>query len=172
MIFVTAHTDIDVIIEALVTYKGEDFITKDKFEAQELLVRIHVVLRRKPSFDYTNKPVVVVDTILSIDFSRSQIILGDTVRQLTPTEIQLLSILLKNAGHVVENRILLARVWSDQQTVAEDTLRVHMHRLRRKLESNVRQPTYIRTERGTGYMFTVRPVDNDNKGEAVAEYAQ
>ena len=75
---------------------------------------------------------------------------------LTPTESILLHVLLRNASRVVENRMLIARVWPSEE-VYEDTLRVHMHRLRRKLEADSHHPHYIRTERGVGYMFTARP---------------
>jgi DNA-binding response OmpR family regulator len=46
--------------------------------------------------------------------------------------------------------------------VFEDTLRVHMHRLRRKLEADSHHPHYIRTERGVGYMFTVKPPEKES----------
>ena len=68
----------------------------------------------------------------------------------------MLHVLLRNATRVVENRMLIARVWPSEE-VYEDTLRVHMHRLRRKLEADSHHPHYIRTERGVGYRFTQRP---------------
>ena len=86
------------------------------------------------------------------------IALSSAARQLvSPQQSQiLLHVLLRNAGRVVENRMLIARVWPSED-VFEDTLRVHMHRLRRKLESDSHHPHYVRTERGVGYMFTIRP---------------
>ncbi len=154
IMFVTSTGDTDTIVEGLKKY-AEDFIVKP-FELRELEARVQVVLSRMPSLDYASEPIIKVDNYLEVDFAHNRIIVdGDNVG-LTPTESILLHVLLRNAGRVVENRMLIARVWPSDD-VFEDTLRVHMHRLRRKLEADSHQPHYIRTERGVGYMFTVRP---------------
>jgi len=134
---------------------AEDFIVKP-FELRELEARIQVVLARMPSLDYASEPIIHIDDHLSIDFAHNRIVVSGKSYTLTPTESILLHVLLRRAGQVVENRTLTARVWPTEE-VYEDTLRVHMHRLRRKLESDSHHPHYIRTERGVGYMFTVRP---------------
>ncbi|MDZ4768400.1 MAG: response regulator transcription factor [Chloroflexota bacterium] len=154
IIFITATSDTDTIVQGLKTY-AEDFIVKP-FELRELEARIQVVLARMPSLDYANEPIIRIDDNLSIDFAHNRIVVNSRACTLTPTESILLHVLLRHAGRVVENRMLIARVWPTEE-VYEDTLRVHMHRLRRKLESDSHHPHYIRTERGTGYMFTVRP---------------
>lgn len=154
IIFVTSTADTDTIVQGLKKY-AEDFVVKP-FELRELEARIQVVLARMPSLDYASEPVIRVDDNLSIDFAHNRVMVGDKVHTLTPTESILLHVLLRNAGRVVENRMLIARVWPSED-VYEDTLRVHMHRLRRKLEADSHHPHYIRTERGVGYLFTVRP---------------
>lgn len=154
IIFVTSSGETDIIVQGLKKY-AEDFIVKP-FELRELEARLEVVLSRMPSLDYASEPVVNVDDHLEIDFAHNRIIINGKSTGLTPTESILLHVLLRNAGRVVENRMLIARVWPSED-VFEDTLRVHMHRLRRKLESDSHHPHYIRTERGVGYMFTVRP---------------
>jgi DNA-binding response OmpR family regulator len=111
-----------------------------------------------PSLDYASEPIIRIDDHLNIDFAHNRIVLNGSSITLTPTESILLHVLLRNAGRVVENRMLIARVWPSEE-VFEDTLRVHMHRLRRKLEQDSHHPHYIRTERGIGYVFTVRPPD-------------
>jgi DNA-binding response OmpR family regulator len=156
IIFVTSTGDKDTIVQGLKKY-AEDFIVKP-FELRELEARIQVVLARMPSLDYASEPVVRVDNHLNIDFAHNRIVVNGKTVGLTPTESILLHVLLRNAGRVVENRMLIARVWPSED-VFEDTLRVHMHRLRRKLESDSHHPHYIRTERGVGYMFTQRPPD-------------
>ncbi|GAB4526835.1 MAG: response regulator transcription factor [Anaerolineae bacterium] len=162
IIFVTSTSDTEIIVEGLRKY-AEDFIVKP-FELRELEARIEVVLARMPSLDYASEPVIQVDEYLSIDFAHNRIILGGKSMGLTPTESILLHVLLRNAGRVVENRMLIARVWPGED-VGEDTLRVHMHRLRRKMEADSHHPHYIRTERGIGYMFTVRPPDDSLTNE-------
>jgi DNA-binding response OmpR family regulator len=154
IIFVTASNDTDTVVQGLKKY-AEDFIVKP-FELRELEARVQVVLARMPSLDYASEPIVRIDDNLSIDFAHNRIVLNGKSYGLTPTESILLHVLLRNAGRVVENRMLIARVWPSEE-VYEDTLRVHMHRLRRKLESDSHHPHYIRTERGIGYMFTIRP---------------
>lgn len=154
IIFVTSSGDTDTIVQGLKKY-AEDFIVKP-FELRELEARVEVVLSRMPSLDYASEPVITVDDHLEVDFAHNRIKRDGESVGLTPTESVLLHVLLRNAGRVVENRMLIARVWPADE-VGEDTLRVHMHRLRRKLEADSHQPHYIRTERGVGYMFTVRP---------------
>lgn len=154
IIFVTSSGDTETIVQGLKKY-AEDFIVKP-FELRELEARVEVVLSRMPSLDYASEPVIEVDDHLEIDFAHNRIVVNGKSVGLTPTESVLLHVLLRNAGRVVENRMLIARVWPSEK-VFEDTLRVHMHRLRRKLEADSHHPHYIRTERGVGYMFTVRP---------------
>lgn len=154
IIFVTSVSDTDTIVQGLKKY-AEDFIVKP-FELRELEARIQVVLARMPSLDYASEPIIKIDEHLQIDFAHNRIIMTGKSTGLTPTESILLHVLLRNAGRVVENRMLIARVWPNED-VFEDTLRVHMHRLRRKLEADSHHPHYIRTERGVGYMFTIKP---------------
>ncbi len=154
IIFMTATGDKAIIVEGLKKY-AEDFIVKP-FDLRELEARIQVVLARMPSFDYASEPMVLVDENLSIDFAHNRIVVDGKMVSLTPTESIMLHVLLRNATRVVENRMLIARVWPSED-VNEDTLRVHIHRLRRKLEADSHHPHYIRTERGVGYRFTQRP---------------
>jgi DNA-binding response OmpR family regulator len=153
IIFITATSDTDTIVTGLRKY-AEDFIVKP-FELRELEARIQVILARMPSLDYASEPIIHVDDHLTIDFAHNRLTLNGNTFSLTPTESILLHVLLRSAGRVVENRQLIARVWPSEE-VYEDTLRVHMHRLRRKLEVDSHHPHYIRTERGVGYVFTVR----------------
>lgn len=154
IIFVTSQGDTETIVQGLKKY-AEDFIVKP-FQLRELEARVEVVLSRMPSLDYASTPIIKVDEHLDLDFAHNRLILTGKSIGLTPTESVLLHILVRNAGRVVESRMLIARVWPGGD-VFEDTLRVHMHRLRRKLESDSHHPHYIRTERGVGYMFTIRP---------------
>jgi DNA-binding response OmpR family regulator len=154
IIFVTTSNDTETIVQGLKKY-AEDFIVKP-FELRELEARLEVVLSRMPSLDHASEPIIHVDDHLQIDFAHNRLVMDGKNVGLTPTESILLHVLLRNAGRVVENRMLIARVWPSED-VYEDTLRVHMHRLRRKLEADSHHPHYIRTERGVGYMFTIRP---------------
>ncbi|MGQ9888919.1 MAG: response regulator transcription factor [Aggregatilineales bacterium] len=163
IIFVTSTSDTETIVQGLKRY-ADDFIVKP-FDLRELEARVQTVLSRMPSLDYASQPVVVVDDNLSVDFAHNRITVAGKTHTLTPTESILLHLLMRNAGRVVENRLLIARVWPSED-VYEDTLRVHMHRLRRKLEADSHHPHYIRTERGIGYIFMVRPPDSSEAAGA------
>ena len=154
IIFLAMPSDKDAIVEGLKRF-ADDFIVKP-FDMRELEARVEVVLARMPSFDYASEPIIHVDDNLSVDLAHNRIIVGGKAIGLTPTEAVMLHLLMRNANRVVENRTLIARVWPTEE-VFEDTLRVHMHRLRRKIEADSHHPHYIRTERGVGYRFTQRP---------------
>lgn len=154
IIFLMSRTDRQYLVEGLKKF-AEDFVVKP-VELHELETRIQIVLGRLPTLDYSDEPVIRIDSQLSIDLAQNRaMVAGRTVR-LTPTESVLMYVLLRHAPRVVQNHALLARVWPTEE-VYEDTLRVHMHRLRRKLEADSHHPRYIRTERGVGYRFTIRP---------------
>lgn len=134
---------------------GEDFVI-EPYTLEELDARIQMVFGRMPTLDYAADAIIRVDDYLSIDFANSRIMVGGRRDHLTATESNLLHVLLRHAPRVVQNETLLARVWPGRN-VYEDTLRVHMHRLRRKIEVDSHHPRYIRTERGIGYRFRQRP---------------
>jgi DNA-binding response OmpR family regulator len=110
------------------------------------------VLRRIGDFAYTLDPVTRIDGRLAIDFAHQQAIVEDKTLALTPTETKILYILIRNAGRTVTTDFLLKRLWPRDE-VFEDTLRVHIHRLRQKIELDSTRPCYILTERGAGYSF-------------------
>jgi DNA-binding response OmpR family regulator len=153
LIFLLSDID-DYTLDGLKKY-ADDFLVQP-FGLGELQIRVRMVLDRLPVIDYDSEPIVRVDENLSIDFAHNRIVVAGKGVGLTPTESILLHVLLRNAPRVVQNHTLLSRVWSAED-VFEDTLRVHMHRLRRKLEADSHYPHYIRTERGVGYRFTQRP---------------
>jgi len=129
---------------------ADDYITKP-FNSKEVVARIHRVLSRIGDYSYAGGRVTRVDDRLSVDFTHQRAWLNDQEIVLTPIESNLLMILLRNKGQIVSPETLLARVWPNEE-VYEETLRVHMSRLRHKLKSDG-QPDYIQTERGAGYSF-------------------
>lgn len=156
IIFLMSRADRQYLVEGLKKY-AEDFVIKP-VNFHELESRIQIVLERLPMLDYGEEPVIRVDSQLSIDLAQNRAFIDGRAVRLTPTEAVLLHVLLRHAPRVVRNHALLARVWPTEE-VYEDTLRVHMHRLRRKLEADSHHPRYIRTERGVGYRFTIRPTN-------------
>ena len=98
------------------------------------------------------QPVIRVDDHLAIDFAHQRAAVDGRPVPLTSTETKLLFVLMRNAGRVVATDFLLRRLWPSDE-VFEDTLRVHVHRLRSKIEPEPSRPRYVVTERGSGYRF-------------------
>ncbi|MCP5098738.1 MAG: response regulator transcription factor [Chloroflexi bacterium] len=154
VIMLTAVNTEETIIEGLEQH-ADDYIVKP-FNPTELVVRVRRVLGRMGDYNYTLESTTRIDERLLIDFpSRDATVDGKSV-SLTPTESKLLYILVRNAGRIVTTEFLLNRIWPMQEA-HEDRLHVHVHRLRRKIEVNHNQPSYVIAERGTGYRFSVVP---------------
>jgi DNA-binding response OmpR family regulator len=150
VVLLTAVDDEETIIRGIERF-AEDYVVKP-FSPRELLARVQRVLRRIGDFAYTLDPVSRVDDRLGVDFAHQQAIVEGQRIDLTPTETKLLYILMRNAGRTVTIDFLLRRLWPLEE-VFEDTLRVHVHRLRQKIEADPRKPRYVVTERGLGYRF-------------------
>jgi DNA-binding response OmpR family regulator len=150
VIMLTAVDEEETVIRGIEHF-AEDYVTKP-FSPRELVARVQRVLRRIGDFAHTLDPVTRVDEHLAIDFAHQQVIVDGQPVSLTPTETKLLYILMRNTGRTVTTDFLLRRLWPLDE-VFEDTLRVHVHRLRQKIKATPSQARYIITERGVGYSF-------------------
>ena len=150
IIMLTAVDQEDTVIHGLEHF-AEDYITKP-FSPRELVARVNRVLRRIGDFGYTLDRLVAVDDRLVVDFYNQRVLIDSSPVAVTPIESKLLYILMRNAGRTTSTNFLLRRLWPLEE-VFEDTLRVHIHRLRQKIEANPSKPRYIVTERGQGYSF-------------------
>lgn len=153
VIFLSAVNEEDTIIQGIQRY-AEDYIVKP-FSPRELVARIERILRRIGHFGYTLEPRTQVDDYLVVDFAHQLAYVDSHAVSLTPTETKLLYLLMRNAGHTVTTDFLLRRLWPLEE-VYEDTLRVHVHRLRHKIEPLPNKPRYVLTERGIGYKFPAK----------------
>ncbi|GIK43126.1 MAG: DNA-binding response regulator [Chloroflexota bacterium] len=152
VIMLTAVDEEETVIRGL-EYFAEDYVTKP-FSPRELVARVRRVLRRIGDFAYTLDRMTRVDDHLAVDFTHQQALVDGQLVAFTPLETKLLYILMRNAGQTVTTDFLLRRLWPREE-VLEDTLRVHIHRLRQKIETTPAHPQYIVTERGVGYSFPV-----------------
>lgn len=150
IILLTAIDQEDTVIHGLEHF-AEDYVTKP-FSPRELVARVRRVLRRIGDFTYTLDRLMKVDDYLTVDFVQQQAITDDREVSLTPIETKLLYILMRNAGRTTTTDFLLRRLWPMEE-VFEDVLRVHVHRLRQKIEMNPSKPHYVVTKRGAGYTF-------------------
>ncbi len=129
---------------------ADDYVTKP-FGMDELLARLRAAVRRaSPAPD---EPVVTTADF-TVDLAAKQVVRSDgSDVRLTPTEWQLLEILVRNSGRLVTQRQLLREVWGPAYETESNYLRVYLAQLRRKLEPEPSQPRYLLTESGMGYRF-------------------
>jgi two-component system KDP operon response regulator KdpE len=133
---------------------ADDYVTKP-FGVAELVARARALLRRGEARGA--QPAVTRWADVAVDLEARTVRKGDREIHLTPTEFSLLSTFLKKPGAVWTHRQLLAAVWGTTAGVSNDTLRVHMGSLRRKLEPDPNRPRFFRTEPWVGYRFTPDP---------------
>jgi DNA-binding response OmpR family regulator len=154
IVILSAVAAIESKVEGLQMY-AEDYIVKP-FEKEELVARVQRVLRRYGESAGVEQPEVVIDQELQINFVQHWARVKGQQVTLTPTESKLLFLLVRNAGRVVTNETLLAKAWAGDEEAYEEGLRVHISRLRSKIESNPGKPVYIQTKRGVGYRFSAK----------------
>lgn len=131
---------------------ASDYLTKP-FSLAELAARIRVCLRRGGE-DGESPPTRYVFGDLWIDMEAHMAGLAAQDLHLTPTEFKLLAYLARHAGKVVTHGQLLKAVWGKQSHGQEHYVRIHIHKLRQKIEQDPARPRYLRTETGIGYRFT------------------
>ncbi len=131
---------------------ADDYITKP-FSPRELVSRIRAVLRRVEPIKAQAEEPLVIDEDLAIDFPRREVIMRGERVKLRPTEYRLLQQLVENAGWIVPQEALLARVWGPEYRDDTQLLRLYINYLRKKIEPDPANPRYIFTERGVGYRF-------------------
>ncbi|MEP7188363.1 MAG: ATP-binding protein, partial [Roseiflexaceae bacterium] len=129
---------------------ADDYVTKP-FRANELVARIEAVLRRAQPDVAPNSPSLITVAGLTIDLAQRQITVDGDPIVLTPIEYQILTFLARHAGQVLTHSQILQEVWGEAYSAENHYLWVHIAHLRRKLETDGKQPRYILTERGVGY---------------------
>ena len=129
---------------------ADDYVTKP-FGMDELLARLRAAVRRaSPAPD---EPVVTTEHF-TVDLAAKRVTRnGNGDIGLTPTEWQLLEVLVRNRGRLVTQRQLLQEVWGPAYETESNYLRVYVAQLRRKLEPEPSRPRYLLTEPGMGYRF-------------------
>lgn len=152
VIMLTARTDESDIVRAL-GLGADDYITKP-FKPRELVARIKAVLRRAQAFrpDGTGGEVLRVAD-LTLDLRTHTLYRGNEEVRLTPSEFKILQYLMVNRGRALTNRAIVEQVWGFSGAGNEDLVKVHVHRLRQKLERDPQNPEYIKTVPGVGYLI-------------------
>jgi two-component system, OmpR family, KDP operon response regulator KdpE len=128
---------------------ADDYVTKP-FGMDELLARLRAAVRR--AVPAPDEPVVSTPGF-TVDLATKRVTRDGADVRLTPTEWQLLEILVRNRGRLVTQKQLLHDVWGPAYGSESNYLRVYVAQLRRKLEPEPSRPRYLLTEPGMGYRF-------------------
>jgi two-component system KDP operon response regulator KdpE len=128
---------------------ADDYVTKP-FGMDELLARLRAALRRVIPVD--EEPEIETEDF-TIDLAAKRVTRNGAEVWLTPTEWQLVEVLVRNRGKLVPQHQLLQEIWGPDYHDETGNLREYIARLRRKLEPEHSRPRYFTTEAGLGYRF-------------------
>ena len=126
---------------------ADDYLTKP-FGVGELMARLRVALRRASTPE--SEPVYKADHLL-VDLTRREVIVDGHTTSLTPTEYDILRVLIQNVGKVLTHQQLIHLVWGNNYEADSHLLRVNISNLRRKIEMDPSRPRFVMTEPGVGY---------------------
>jgi DNA-binding response OmpR family regulator len=137
---------------------ADDYVTKP-FNMRELVARIRAVLRRV----HSGSPLGEMLRAGAISLDRSTRVVKISARpvHLTPSEFDLLAILMASPGRVYKRLELLERMQGNAIEGVERTIDVHVRNLRKKIEPDPADPTYIETVFGVGYRFSLDPPQDE-----------
>ncbi|SEG93496.1 two-component system, OmpR family, KDP operon response regulator KdpE [Thermomonospora echinospora] len=128
---------------------ADDYVTKP-FGMDELLARLRAAVRRAAPAE---QAAVVETATFTVDLAAKKVLRDGREVRLTPTEWNILEVLVRNAGRLVGQRSLLREVWGPAYEKETNYLRVYLAQLRRKLEPDPARPRHLITEPGMGYRF-------------------
>jgi DNA-binding response OmpR family regulator len=130
---------------------ADDYVVKP-FLPQELLLRVHAVLRRCYKAD---SPLLELEGC-TIDFSRAEVNKNGRIAALTAKEHTLLETLSRSEGRIVSIDALCEALWGDNPFGYENSLNAHIRRIREKIETDPSKPVSLITVKGLGYKLNAR----------------
>lgn len=146
--------DIDKILG--LNMGADDYLTKP-FNPLELVARVKSQLRRFHKFSKKvdvsveeNENIIQIEDLI-INLETHEVILGDNLLKLTPTEFDILALLAKSRGKVFSIENIYESVWNQEFMTSDNTVMVHIRKIREKVEENPRSPRFIKTVWGVGY---------------------
>lgn len=148
ILMLSALAELDERLEGL-RGGGDDYVIKP-FEPSELIVRVQVLLRR--SGRVRNKPWVLRVGDLELDLVAREARRPGRTIELLPMEFKLLEFMMRNPGQMLSRRIIFEHVWEYYFDPGTNLIDVHVGKLRKKID-DPGKPSFIRTERGVGYVL-------------------
>jgi len=134
------------------TLGADDYVTKP-FNPLELIARIKSQLRRyikMNRLDMLNENEIEIGD-MRINTATHEVVVNNEKVKLTPREFSVLELLARNQGMVMSAEQIYERVWKEEAIQSENTVMVHIRKIRERIETNPRNPQYIKTVWGVGY---------------------
>lgn len=133
------------------TAGADDYVTKP-FNPSELVARVRSQLRRYTTLGAMEKQSGTITVGgLSVDTEGKTVCVDGEGVRLTPMEYRILELLIRNRGRVFSADEIYRHVWNEEVAVGDNTIAVHVHRIREKIEINPKEPRYLRVVWGIGY---------------------
>ena len=129
---------------------ADDYITKP-FSIRELMARVKALLRRS---NVKKEENIIKFGDVVVNFKTREVTKGTQNVEIKLKEFELLKLLIKNKGNILTRELLLDKIWGYEYIGETRTVDVHIRHLRKKIESDDKNPQYIQTIRGVGYKFT------------------
>lgn len=155
VIFLSAkNDDVDKILA--LGLGADDYVTKP-FSPKEVAFRIKAHLRRniyiKNELSIKKEQITFGDVL--IDFQKGEVLKSNKSVLLTPKEYHLLSYMAQNHNQILSKQMICDEVWGDSYEGYDNTIMVHISKLRQKLEEDPSNPKYIITVKGLGYKLGI-----------------
>lgn len=131
---------------------ADDYITKP-FNPLTVVARVKAALRRYQTYNQTKESNILEHNGLVIMLDSHQCTLYGETLNLTPIEFNILCYLLKNKGKAISSEELFEAVWKEKYFDSNNTVMVHINRLREKMKDSPKKPKFIQTVWGIGYMI-------------------
>lgn len=148
VLMISALSDVDERVDGL-RAGGDDYMVKP-FAPEEMAARVEVLLRRR---NLPAREIKLRVSDLELDLVARQVMRGEKVLDLLPTEFRLLEYMMRNSGQILTRTMLFESVWGYHFDPGTNIIDVHIARLRRKVDTQSLSPL-IHTVRGSGYTLS------------------
>ena len=154
ILMMTAHAVTEQDIVQGLNLGADEFLVKP-IRNLEFVARIRALLRRARGHTAeAGLPTHYEDAHLTVDVPLRRVLVSENEIRLTPTEFKLLALFVQHPDQVMTFQQLLEQVWGFEYQREHHYPRIYVSHLRRKIEPDVKNPTYIQSEYGIGYRFT------------------